>query len=205
MKRRTVFIPGITREIEFCAHNARTMEAILHGDDERSALYRLTDSVASRANQDTDKLLRVMEAAVSDALAGIIRLKWVNTNRAENWESKGKLYMPRGPMRSMGSAGILLAETPTPLRLIGWIWPRRGGLDGRRELVHRCRKKLKAVCLAYENPTRYPEWTEDDGIVWLDEQLTLRSSFDDLVLNVSRQAKAFFRTAKPILKKLSDR
>jgi hypothetical protein len=203
MKAKEILIPAITREIEFCAYNVRTMEAILENEN-RSALGTLTESVALRANQDTDKLLRAVEGRVSEALAGIIRLRWVNTNRAENWWSWGKLYMPRGPMRrSMGQTGIMLAESPTPLRLIGWIWPRLGGMDGRRELVHVCRRKLKAVCLAHENPRRYPDWTEDDGIVWLDEQLTLRSSFDDVVLTVSREAKTFFRIAKPILRKLA--
>jgi hypothetical protein len=204
MRGRRILIPAITREMEFCAHNARTMEAIFE-NEERSALGQLIGRVGLRANEDTDKLLRAVEAGVSDALTGIIRLNWVNTNRGENWWSWGKLYMPRGPMRRIGSAGILLAETPTPLRLIGWIWPRWGGMDGRRELVHTCRKKLKTVCLPQENLARYPDWTEDDGIVWLDDQLTLRSSFDEVVLTVARQAKTFFRMAKSILKKLSER
>src|SRR5688572_27365547 len=133
--RTKVFMPAITREMEFCANNAPTMEEILEKESS-SPLGKLTDRVADRANRNADELLRAVEAAVSEALPGVMRLIWANTNRAENWWSWGKVYMPHGPKRRIGSAGIMLAELPTPLRLIGWMWPRWGGMDGRRELVH---------------------------------------------------------------------
>jgi hypothetical protein len=204
VNRRHVVIPAISREIEFCAHNARTMEAVLDSD-EGSPLAELTARVAQRANKDTDRLLRDLEAAVANALAKTIRLRWVNTNRAENWWSWGKVYMPRGPMRSIAHTGIILSDEPMPLRLIGWLWPRWGGIDGRREFVHRCSKKIKRVCLPHEDAKRYPGWTEEDGIIWLDEQLTLRTAYDDLLATVATQARRFFRSAKPILKALAER
>jgi hypothetical protein len=200
---KALFIPAITKEVEFCAHNVTAMEAVLH-NDRASPLRHLTHAVADRGNADAQKLLRALEAGISGTLVGIMRLNWVNTNRGENWASWGKLYMPRGPMRRVGSAGILLGEAPTPLRLLGWIWPRWGGLDGRRELVHLCQKKVKAVCLPHENAGRYPYWKDDDGVIWLDYQLTLRSSLADVVKGVSLEARRFFRVAKPILKKLAE-
>jgi hypothetical protein len=204
VSEKHLFVPAISREVEFTAHNVDTMVAVWESQP-KSTLGELIEAVSKRANTDADKLLRALEVGISHALSGIVRIRWVNTNRGENWESQGKLYMPRGPMRRIGLAGLTLGEAPTPLRLFGWIWPRRGGSDGRRELVHRCQKKVRAVCLPHQNPARYPDWTEDDGVIWLDEQLSLRTPMRTIIKDVSHQAKVFFRATKPMLKELSER
>jgi hypothetical protein len=190
--------------MEFVAHNEITVSEILEKDSD-SALWILTDAVHTRATMDVDYVLRELETAISSAIAGAARLNWVNTNRGMNWASWGRLYSPRGPLKRLGSAGLWLHDTLIPLRLVGWVWPKLGGLDGRRELVRVCQKKMKEVCLPHEHPKRYPGWKEDDGVVWFDEQLTLRSTLDGLSDRISKQAKRFFKLARPALQDLAAR
>jgi hypothetical protein len=199
-----ISIPAVTREMEFIAHNAVTADEILEKESE-TTLAILTDTVYARADSEVDYLLRELELAVSSAIGGVVRLNWVNTSRGLNWASWGKLYSPRGPLRRIGSAGLWLDHNLQPLRLIGWIWPRWGGLDGRREVVRLCRKKMKSVCLPHEHPKQYKGWKEDDGVVWFDEQLGLRTSLDGLGQRLAKDARRFFKLARPVLQSLVDR
>jgi hypothetical protein len=78
----------------------------------------------------------------------------------------------------------------------------RGGLDGRSELTRTCQKKLPEVSLASEKG--YLGWSgNEDAVVWFDEKLTLKTSHEALQSKVGRQAKRFFRFARPLLKELA--
>jgi hypothetical protein len=65
--------------------------------------------------------------------------------------------------------------------------------------VRICRTKIAITCLPYENPKRYPTLTQDDGILWLDERLTERTQLEEIAETVSKQARAFFKVARPVL------
>lgn len=201
MAKRLV-VPALSPELIFMSRNWAIAEEIL---DRRStdALTELTNAVFVRAGEHADTVFEKLEDAVSEEADGVLRIAWVNTNRAENWASWGRLYMPRGRTR-VGSAGLWLGFDALALRLIGWLWPRWGGLDGRRELVRRCQGRFKGVCLPYEHPEKYPGFTEDDGVLWLDRRLNERMSADDLAKDVAAEARRFFKAAKPVLRELAD-
>lgn len=202
--RKHISIPAISREVHFIARNNPIVEDIF--DNARDGpVFELTNAVWKKARIDADFLLRKLEAGITEAAAGILRVEWANTNRGEYWEPWARVFMPRGPKRRMASLGLVLGHTKMALRLIGWIWPRWGGLDGRQELARVCSKKIGDVCLPYEVPGRYPEWTEDDGIVWLDEQLSLRTSLQEISHTVSKRARAFLKVARPVLEELAHR
>jgi hypothetical protein len=173
------------------------VEEVLDHED-HSALYTLTYDAFHRACNHADFIFRRLEESISARMAGTLRLEWVNTNRAENWASRARLFMPRA-RSNIGGAGLWLGYDATALRLFGWLWPRYGGLDGRREVVRVCKQKVSDVCLPYEHPEEYPGLTEDDGVLWLDERLTTKTSADELAERTSKQAKLFFRAAKPVL------
>ena len=196
-----VFIPAISPELGFLSRNWAVAEEILDKKG-NGAVKELTNAVFVRAGEHADAVFGKLEESMSARLSGVLRIDWANTNRAENWASWGRLYLPRGRTR-VGSAGIWLGFDAMALRLIGWVWPRWGGLDGRRELVRICQRKVSGVCLPYEHPKKYPGLTEDEGIIWLDEQISERVAADDLARNVGLRARKFFKTARPVLQELA--
>lgn len=90
------------------------------------------------------------------------------------------------------------------MRLFGWVWPKRGGLDGRRELARVCQKKVFAR-MPSDYANHYPGMAEDDlgTVLWMDKHLTTRGDLESLAKYVGSQAKAFFKVAKPVLHKLA--
>jgi hypothetical protein len=201
--KKTVVIPAITREIEFISRNAAVADQIW--ESQSGPLFELTYAVWERACASTDVLLRKLEEEVAAKVRGILRINWANTNRGNNWESWARVFMPKGPERRMATAGLHLGENLMALRLVGWMWPRWGGLDGRRELVRVCRKKIRRVCLASEYPARYPGWSEDDAVVWYDHQISIKSSLAEVAKDLGREARTFFKTARPVLVELANR
>jgi hypothetical protein len=193
-------VPVVSRELDFFAQNAVVVEDVL--DSAKGPLLSLTEAVLTRAESDVDEILRKLEPVVSKAAKSIVRIDWVNTNRGENWHSWGRVFTPIGPKKRIASIGLYLDNEPMPLRLIAWLWPWRGGLDGRRELVRVCHKKVGNVLLASEHLERYPAWADDDGIVWYERKILSKTLFENLLPSLGTRAKKFLKAAKPVLIKL---
>jgi hypothetical protein len=202
MASTRLFVPAISPELSFISRNWSIVEEISVGKNDEP-IREIADAVIDRGCADADVLLRRLEEAISDGLAGVLRIDWVNARRSRSWASRARLFMPKGRTR-IGTAGIWLGYDATALCLFGWIWPRYGGLDGRRELVRICRPRIPITCLPYEHPKKYPGLTEDDGVLWLDERLTARTRLDELTASVSTQARVFFRVSRPTLKMLAQ-
>jgi hypothetical protein len=192
-----VSTPAISREIEFIALNWPAVEEVL--DRDSGQLSELTNTVWERAQADVYKLCRALEAEISEAVRGLVRIDWANTDRGANWESWGSVFMPMGPKKRIAYVGFWLGEVPLALRLVAWIRPRYGGVDGRRRLVQRCESRLKSVCLPHDHPKRYPSLTEQHPAVWFDEQLGLTTALNTLATNLRRASKIFFKAARPLL------
>lgn len=200
--RKLMNVAAISREMHFIARNHPIVEDVFDNTRE-GPVFELTSAVWKKARVDADFLLRKFETEITEAAAGILRVEWVNTNRGEYWEPWARVFMARGPKRRIASLGLVLGHTKMALRLTGWIWPRWGGLDGRQELARVCHKKISDVCLPYEVSGRYPGWTEEDGIVWFDEQLSLRTSLNEISYAIQKRTRAFLKAARPVLKELA--
>lgn len=197
-----VYVPAISPELAFCSRKWAIINDVLERENQRP-IVEITEAVYERAWTHADVLFRRLEDAVTDGASGRLRPNWVNTNRGSNWASWARLFLPRGRTR-IGSIGLWLGYDATALRLFGWVWPRWGGLDGRRELVRVCRLKGVDACLPYEDPKKYPGMTQDDGVLWLDRQLSTRMPLESLAGIVKARSKAFCRVAKPVLARLAD-
>lgn len=196
-----IWMPALSPELAFLSRHWSTAEEI-GAQKGNGKVKQLTEAVYERACVHADMVFKALEEAVSAKAGDILRIAWVNTNRGTNWASWARLYMPRSRTR-IASAGFWLGYDSMALRLIGWLWPQWGGLDGRRELVRICRSKVSATCLACEHPQKYPGLTEDDGIVWYDRKLSERLTTDDLASDLAQQARVFFKAAKPVLRELA--
>ena len=197
-------LPMITPEVAFIANHSDYVEHILESERE-SKIGLLTQAVWSTATRDMEDILGRVEDGVKESLKGVVRITWVNTNRGEKWNSRARIFVPKGPKRQIGSMGFWLGDNEHALRFFGWVWPRRGGREGRREFVRRCKKRSYArVCLPIDDIKRFPGFVEDDGIIWFDEQLTRKTREDDLLDRVRKQARRFFKVARPILDELAD-
>jgi hypothetical protein len=123
------------------------------------------------------------------------------------WRVEGPIFMARGRKKRIGWVGLSIDCGQMGPRLIGWVYPRRGGLDGRSQLAHTCQKKLPEmkVHLASEDSKRFPGWIgSGDGVVWLEKHLTQRISREELRKEIAIKSKRFFKTAKPLLKKIVE-
>lgn len=193
-----VKIPAISKDVEFAGHHLTIMEDVL--DSGKGPLRELTERVLDRAESDIEHTLLRLEDAVTSSAKSVVRVQWINTNRGYYWGSKARVFVPMGPRKRIASLGLYLDNQPMPIRLIGWAWPTRGGLDGRRELVRVCKKKLgNSVRLASEYPDDFPAWAEDDAIVWYEKPISLKTTLDDLVAEVKARARKFFKCARPLL------
>jgi hypothetical protein len=196
-------IPAITKEVDFVGRYATAIEEVL--DSGKGSLLDLTEKVVQRAESDVESTLRKLEEQVSHAAKSILRIEWINTSRGSNWHSKARLFVPMGPKKRIGSVGLYLDNEPMPIRLLGWVWPSKGGLDGRRELVRACRKKLRSdVLLASEHVDRFPGWADDDGIIWYEEGVSLRTSLEDLAADLKEHARKFFKCSAAVLTRLAE-
>jgi hypothetical protein len=201
--RKHLSVPAVSRELHFIAQNAAIVMDVIDNLAD-GPLFELTDAVNKKAAVDADRILRQLEREITESASAVLRVEWANTNRGDYWEPWARVFMPRGPKRRIASLGLVLGHSKMALRLVGWIWPRWGGLDGRQELTRVCAKKVGAVYLPYES-RRYPGWTEDDGIIWFDEQLSLNTSLDNLRHNLHRRSRVFLKAARPVLEELADR
>lgn len=195
-----VDLPALSPEMEFIAANEAIAERVR--EKGKGAVRELTEAVWDRADEDASRLLSHLRDVISDSASSIFRIEWIN--RSMEWQSTGRLFKRMGPKRRIALIGVYIDNEPMPVRVVAWIWPKWGGLDGRRELVRACQERFPSVCLASEHPDRYPAWAEDDGIVWFEERLSAKTSLEDLMQRLRTRAKAFLKSAKPVLEDLAS-
>jgi hypothetical protein len=200
---KRISVPAVSHEMEFVARNWAVIEDLAE-NVKKGAVVDLTEMVWEKARVDVDRLLRALERAVTDAGDGTLRVLWANTNRGESWQPWARVYLSRGPKRKIADLGFTLCENKMALRLIGWIWPRWGGLDGRHRLARYCNNKVGDVFFPSERARRFPGWSDNDGVIWLDEQLTIRTTLDQITESVQRRARRFLKAARWPLIELSN-
>jgi hypothetical protein len=191
--------PAISREIEFIAHHIDAADAIYdRAIDVEDSLKKLSDAVYERACDDVAELLKELQSSIDAGTKDFLKIKWKRKTDGA-WETDGMIYMARGRKKGIGSIGIHLGYgEKLALKLIGWIYP-KGGLDGRRQFAQRYNKKgISKVHLISDDANRYPGWSSD-GVIWFTEDLSIRTSRDHLCSVIEKQAKLFFRRAKPLL------
>jgi hypothetical protein len=165
------FVPAISREVEFIAEHTAEVDAVYEEEIRvPEAVKELTEAVYDRAEADIKDLLLAVEADVSRAMRGLLRVKWVGGDLGGRAESKGPIYNAHGPKKEMGWVGIYLGHYEMALRLVGWVWA-KGGLDGRRRMASACARKIKDVCVVSDHRDKYPEWFGGDCVVWFDRKL----------------------------------
>lgn len=199
--KRKIELPFVTSEVEFFARYSYLVNDVL-SSERNSPIGELTWSVVERTISTVDANFRNIEESVSGALSGIARVGWVNTNRGRNWECWGRVYGPMGPKRRIGSIGFMMGDNEVALRLQGWFRPRWGGLDGRRWLVQKCRKRFPKIFLQDEFPERLPGEADYCGIIWLDYQLSTKSSRSEVLRLIARQSRMFVKTVMPLTRSL---
>jgi len=203
-------LPAISRELEFIASRYEQADEILSDDIKVDTFVKdLTRKVYERANRDVLTLLNQSTESVSRGIRGAMRIDWDKEPKIVDWSDvywgrKGKIFMARGPKKEMGRVGLHVGSGNEGFRLVGWVFPRRVGLDVRAELAHTCKKQMPEVHLASEHKRRYPGWIGyNDAVVWLDHSLSQNDDLGELQKKITTKAKRFFKFAKPILKNLA--
>ncbi len=193
-------IPAFSRELEFWARHSDEADEVQGGNIEaEQSLIPLLDAVGERADQDVSELFKDIQKAVDAGLRGLLRVQWGRISFG-SWQLRGLIHMARGPRKRIGSVGLYIRCSDVP-GIVGWVFP-RGGLDGRRELAHAC-KGISGVHLASDRRKLYPDWGNDDAVIWLDEKAA-NLSRSELCNQIQRRARSFFRVAKPALKRLAS-
>jgi hypothetical protein len=111
------------------------------------------------------------------------------------------MYMPKGPKKRLAVVGLHVGFGSLAGQLIGWVYP-NGGLDGRRNFARQCNLKNLKVHLVSDKADQYPGW--DDCVVWFKKNLTLKTSRDDLIEEIAKETKLFFKIAKPLMRALAN-
>jgi hypothetical protein len=201
-------IPAISREIEFIARHTEEADEIRYNECViEASLKELSDKVYDRANEDVHNLLSHLIMSVSTGSHGLVRIDWKNASKS-SWRIYGDIFMARGRKKGIGWVGLNIGSGDERFSLIGWVCPRRGGLDGRLQFARACQKKLPEdkVHLASEDSKRYPGWIgNSDAVVWLDKPLTRKIGRDELQGEVATKAKRFFGIAKSLLKTSAEK
>lgn len=196
---KDLYVPAISREVEFIVKHVSIADAIYNEDLRVSVpIEQLTQAVYDRADVHMESLLFALEEAVSQAVKGIVRIKWANTNRGDYWRIYGTVYKVHGK-KKLGSAGVFFPRYyGKPLHLIGWSQP-LGGLDGRKTIARACLGKLDNVKVVSEHPKEYSEWPHnDDVVIWFDQKLTPATPRDELCSELCLRAKRFFKIVKQV-------
>jgi hypothetical protein len=116
-----------------------------------------------------------------------------------DWEIYSETYWgAKGRKKSVGWTGLHVGYGKEGFRLIGFMKPRGGGLDGQKKLALACKKKIKQLHLTRDDPKRYPGW--GDYVIWFDKKLDVQQTREELVAEMGKQAKTFFKVAKPLLR-----
>ncbi len=191
-------IPASSREREFIATHMDEADDIWDNKIKIDPLLKqLSDAVYTRAEKDLEELLDRLKDSIEQGANGLLRIN--NWHWSGAWNVYSEIYWgAKGRRKSLGWAGLQGAEGKEGFRLVGYVNPRRGGLDGRKKFALACLKKIEQVHLARDDQKRYPGW--NDCIIWFDRKLTLSASCEELGTEIRKQAKKFFRVAKPLLK-----
>jgi hypothetical protein len=191
-------LPAVSREMEFVATHAEEVNDILDGYSKIDpALFSLSKAVSERANKDVEELLDRLKDTLEQGVDGLLRINNWHRPRWE-WELYSEIYSgARGRKKRIGWAGLRIGSGKERFRLIGFMNPRRGGLDGQKKLALACKKKIKQVHLTRDEQKRYPGW--DDNVIWFEKKLKLGTSLQELEQEVRKQTKTFFRLARPFL------
>jgi hypothetical protein len=195
-------LPAISHEIHFIAQHTEEADAISNRHikiDE--SLAKLSDAVYARADDDVAALLEELSAVVDLGLKDLLRTKWVRLSTG-NRSINGSIYMPKGPKKRLAMIGLHVGFGSLAGKLIGWVYP-KGGLDGRRNFARHCNLKNLKVHLVSDNADKYAGW-EDDCVVWFRKNLTLKTSRDDLMNEIAKESKRFFKVAKPLMRALAN-
>jgi|HubBroStandDraft_4_1064222.scaffolds.fasta_scaffold371081_2 hypothetical protein len=194
-------LPAISHEINFIAEHTDEADAILDRNikvDE--SLAKLSDVVYARANKDVIALLEELGGAVDLGLKGLLRTKWVRLSTGD-WEINGSMYMPKRPKKRLATIGLHVGFRSLAGQLICWVYP-KGGLDSRRNFARQCNLKNLKVHLVSDEADQYPGW--DDCVVWSKKNLTLKTSRDDLINEIAKETKRFFKIARPLMRALAN-
>jgi hypothetical protein len=204
MTRTGATIPAVSHELQFISYHAVEADEILQGDIAVvPPLRELLQRVYDRANEDACKLLEDSLTSLQAGVRRLVRLEMTKP-RGNPWEIYGALFAgARGRKRRIGGFGFHVGYGQEGFRLIGYLIPRRGGLDGRLQLVHACKKKLPKmkVHLAADDSKRYPDW--NNCVVWFSKDLHRKVSHQNLQREIATASRRFFKVASPLLKKLS--
>jgi hypothetical protein len=195
-----VKIPAVSREMEFIATHTEEANDVWDGNVQKidPAVEQLSKAVYVRANNDVAELLKQAEGVVDEGAKGHVRLNnWHGTGR--DWYVYSEIYWgTRGRKKSIGWAGLQVGYGMQGFRLIGYMRPRRGGLDACKRLALACQKKIKGIHITGDHYKKYPGWP--DSIIWFDKKLSLTTSLDELHRELKRRAQTFFRVVMPLLK-----
>lgn len=191
-------IPAISHELEFIANHTDEADDIWDEAIEIDPdLRQLSNTVYERADLDAGKLLKYMSAAISEGADGVFRVDnwhW----RLGKWEIWSEIYSgTRGRKKRVGSVGLDVGYGKVGFRLIGWMNPGRGGLDGRKRFALACKKRIEQVHLVSEYQKSYPGWS--DCVIWFEKKLTVQTSREELRAEIVEQAKKLAAIAKPLL------
>jgi hypothetical protein len=195
-------LPIVSHELEFVAKYEDEVNSICEGTHKvTEAIQQLTISVANKATQNARELLDQLKPELGREIRGLLRIKWQRFSSA-NWQIYGALYSARGPMKKIGSAGFNVGFSQD-FHVIGWARS-FGGLNGLERLAQACSRKNPDVHVASEKATRFPGWIGgEDAVIWLDQKLAVKTSFQELQVELRKRAKPFFRTARPLMRELA--
>ena len=192
-------VPAITPELDFISRHIDDANDIYYGAvvvDPK--VKELSDRVYDRAFEVVKGLLEELRQEISGGVTGIIRAnEW--HNQWNDWGCWSPIYVAKGPKKKLGVTGLHL-ECKPHLRAVAYVSP-KGGLDGRKELTSACHKITQEVQLVSEHKKEYPYW--NDCVIWFNRALTPKTSREEMASELSKQAKEFYKVARPHLRRLA--
>jgi hypothetical protein len=190
--------PAVSPEVEFIATHSDEADDIWYDNVKVAPMVKeLSDTVYSRADKDVERLLDNLASAMEKGAHGLFRINNWHWPRDE-WERYSDMYSGlRGRKKSVGWVGLHVGSGKEGFRLIGFMNPNRGGLDGRKKFTLASQKKNKQIHLTRDDPKRYPGW--NDCVIWFEKKLTLQTTIEELASDVTKETRNFFLIAKPLL------
>ena len=147
---KKIAIPAVTRELDFIANHTEEADDIWDGNVKIDPLLKsLSDTVYKRAEEDACALLESLKDCMQGSSDGLRINNWHRPR--ESWEVYSDIFSgAKGRKKKIGWAGLHIGNGKVGFRLIGFMGPRIGGLDGRRKLAAACKKKMKEVTIRRE-------------------------------------------------------
>jgi hypothetical protein len=198
---RKVKFPAVTHELDFISKHSDEADDIRDGNVKIDPLLKdMSDAVYKRAQADVTALLDHLKNCLQGSADGQRLNNWHWPRYEGGWEIYSDIFSgTKGRKKRIGWAGLHVGYGREGFRLIGFMKPRIGGLDGQRRLWAVAKKKMKRIHLTRDNHNRYPGWA--DYIIWLDQELTLSTSLEELENELRKETKTFFKIVTPLLNK----